>query len=111
MGWTAFNNGKSLGTPGSEGGVIRQDDEHDWGARITLEEGANIAPWSITCGIYGWMFHTRYFGSAEEGNREFEQMKTGLEEVLRLIAKRDDAAPAKQAGASQAIAAFVERFK
>ena len=48
MGWAAFNDGKSLGTSGSEGGTIRRDDEHDLGARVTLEEGGSVAPWSIT---------------------------------------------------------------
>jgi hypothetical protein len=111
MGWTAFDDGQSLGTRGSEGGTVRRDEEHDLGARITLEEGASIAPWSITCGIYGWMFHTRFFGSEEEGNREFEQMKVGLEEVLQVIPLMDDATPEKMSAVSSAIEAFVKRFE
>lgn len=111
MGWTAFDDGKSLGTGGSEGGIIRRDEEHDFGARITLEEGGSVAPWAITCGIYGWMFHTRYFGSGEEGNRDFEQMKVGLEEVLQIVPPKGDASPEKMSAVSSAIEAFVERFE
>lgn len=111
MGWTAFDDGKSLAARGSEGGVIRRDDEHDFGARITLEEGGSNAPWSITCGIYGWMFHTRFFGAGEEGNREFDRMKVGLEEVLRIIPLKAEATPEKLSAVSSAIEAFVKRFE
>src|SRR5688572_4123120 len=111
MGWIAFDDGKSLGTRGSEGGAVRRDEEQEWGARITLEEGGAIAPWSITCGIYGWMFHTRFFGSEEEGNREFEQMRVALEEVLRIIPLENDATPEKMSAVTDAIDAFVKRFE
>jgi hypothetical protein len=111
MGWTAFDDGKSRGKSGSEGGTVRRDEENDLGARITLEEGGSIAPWSITCGIYGWMFHTRFFGTEEEGNREFDQMKIGLEEVLAIIPVKVDATPEKISAVSSAIEAFVKRFE
>jgi hypothetical protein len=111
MGWNAFDDGKSIGTSGSEGGAVQRDEEHDLGARITLEEGGSIAPWSITCGIYGWMFHTRFFGSEAEGNREFEVMKVGLEDVLRIIPLKDDATQEKMSAVSTAIEAFVKRFE
>ena len=111
MGWTALDDGKSLGKSGSEGGIIRRDEEHDLGARITLEEGGSTAPWSITCGVYGWMVHTRFFGSEEQGNREFEQMKVGLEEVLRIIPLKDDATPEKMSAVCPAIEDFVRRFE
>ena len=58
MVWVAVENGATIGTLGSEGGVIERDEEHADGARITIEQGGTIAPYSITCGIYGWMFHT-----------------------------------------------------
>jgi hypothetical protein len=38
--WTAFEDGGSIGETGGEGGVVLRDDEHPWGARITLERGA-----------------------------------------------------------------------
>ena len=111
MGWIAFDDGKSLGKSGSEGGTVRRDEEHDLGARITLEEGGSVAPWSITCGIYGWMFHTRFFGSEEEGNREFDEMKVGLEEVLAIIPLKDDVSDEKVSAVSSGIEAFVKRFE
>jgi len=45
-----FENGRSVGTTASEGGQILLDEEHDAGARMTLERGEQI-PFSITCGI------------------------------------------------------------
>ena len=78
---------------------------------MTLEEGGSVAPWSITCGIYGWMFHTRLFGSEAEGGREFDQMKTGLEEVLAIIPLKDEATDEKMSAVSSAIEAFVKRFE
>ena len=69
MPWTPFHNGQSIGTPGPENGRISRDDEHVLGARITLQQSepnvfARTAPCALTCGIYGWMFHTRFFGNA-----------------------------------------------
>ena len=59
--WHPFEDGASIGQAGSEGGVIVRDDEHPWGARITLERDGGFAPFALTCGIYGWMVHTRWF--------------------------------------------------
>jgi hypothetical protein len=57
------------------------------------------------------MFHTRFFGSEEEGNREFGEMKVGLEEVLAIIPLKDDATDEKMSAVSSAIEAFVKRFE
>ena len=46
--WRPFESGSSIGATGSEGGKILLDEEHDAGARITLEQGPKI-PFSITC--------------------------------------------------------------
>src|SRR5205085_8804251 len=75
MGWSNFDSGKSLGTMGTEDGVIRRDEEHDEGARITMEQGGKTAPWSITCGIYGWTYMTRYFTLEQDCKREYDLMK------------------------------------
>ncbi|MAW97055.1 MULTISPECIES: hypothetical protein [unclassified Leeuwenhoekiella] len=56
--WNPFDQGNSIGTIGSEDGKILKDEENSFGARITLEENGSIAPFSITIGIYGLMFHT-----------------------------------------------------
>ncbi len=83
--WQAFQSGSTIGTSGSESGAIVRDDEHQLGARITLESSAAIAPFAITCGIYGWMFHTRFFSSEAEAILAFDEMKADLDRILNLI--------------------------
>ncbi|MCP3856235.1 MAG: hypothetical protein GY745_13965 [Actinomycetia bacterium] len=61
--------------------MIVLDEEHVDGARITPERDAH-APWSITCGVYGWMVHTRFFSSQDEAAAELERMREGLEILL-----------------------------
>jgi hypothetical protein len=109
--WHPFDKGSTIGTRGSEEGTIGLDDEHDLGGRITLECAAKIAPFAITCGIYGWMMHTRYFSNEEDAGRAVGAMKDALDEILQLIPERDD--PAKDAKVTRvcgAIEAFVGRF-
>ena len=62
MSWQPFDDGKTIGQRGSEKGIIVGDEEHLEGARVTLEQDGEAAPYAITCGIYGWMVHTRFFG-------------------------------------------------
>lgn len=83
--WSEFAEGFSVGTTGTEGGQILRDEEHAGGARVTLEEYGGIAPFSITCGIYDQMLHTRYFSTEREAKREFERMKKDLSKILELI--------------------------
>lgn len=59
-----------------------RDEEHSLGARITLERNTRIAPFAITCGIYGWMLHTRYFSSLDEAEAQYEAMKRALAALL-----------------------------
>ena len=109
MSWTSLDD--EIGGTGSEGGTILLDDEHADGARITLEEGGAIAPFAITCGIYGWMMHTRFFSSREEGVLEFGRMKAALDEILaRIPAKSDAHVEEKMRKVSDAIARFVKQF-
>jgi hypothetical protein len=62
--WSRFVDEKGApAVTGSEGGTIVLDEEHGLGARITLEKDGAIAPFTITCGIYGWMAHTRFFSN------------------------------------------------
>ena len=67
--WQPFENGGTLGQIGSEEGIIVHDEEHSLGARISLERDTIVAPFAITCGIYGWMLHTRYFSSRTKPGR------------------------------------------
>ncbi len=96
--WLAFDHGATLGKRGSEGGVILTDEEYPSGARITLERDGTIAPFSITCGIYGTLVHTRFFSRQDEARAEFAAMKV---ELARLADDGVDAA---------ALERFVERF-
>ena len=111
MGWVTIDNGATIGTQGSEGGVIERDEEHSDGARITIERGGGIAPSSITCGVYGWMCHTRFFGTSQEATQAFEEMKVGLMSILALIPlESDPEADAKRARVVGGIEDFVARF-
>jgi hypothetical protein len=108
--WQPFQNGTTFGQLGSEGGVILRDEEHDSGARITLERDCSHGvPFAVTCGIYGWFFHTRLLGS--EAEAEFSAMLDGLSAIVEIVPRIDDAAAnAKMSAISDAISAFVRRF-
>ncbi len=80
--WYRFDNGSTLSHAGSEGGVIVFDEEHPLGARVTLERDTKAAPFAITCGIYGCMLHTRFFGLESEASSEYGLMKNALSDLL-----------------------------
>jgi len=80
--WHPFSNGATLGQSGSEQGVIVRDEEHTLGARITLECAASVAPFAITCGIYGWMMHTCFLSSEAEAESQYDLMKGSLSVLL-----------------------------
>ena len=109
--WTSIDNGAAIGTRGSENGIIDREEEHTDGARITLERDGSIAPFSITCGVYGWICHTRFFGTAEEAGEAFEAMKVELGNILSLIPlESDPEVDAKRRLIVDAIQDFVARF-
>lgn len=110
MDWAPFDNGATLGSRGSEDGTIDRDEEHPYGARITLEHGSTHAPLAITCGICGWMLHTRFFGSPEEANHQYDSMKVAMQEILAGIPTEAEATPERMSGVSTAIEAFVKNF-
>ena len=111
MSWYPFDEGKSIGQRGSENGVICRDQEHADGARITLEQGGTTAPYAITCGIYGWMFHTCYFGSEPKAQQAFQAMESELAKILTMIpANTDPDADAKSDVVTASISSFVKRF-
>lgn len=104
--WRPFDSGSSVGAVGSEGGRIVLDEQHPGGARITIERGGHTAPFSITCGVYGWMVHTRFFTTEAEARDECAAMKTALSDlVVTLNGTEGDI---EAAGAM--CARFVERF-
>lgn len=77
--WQPLDGGATLGQSGSEGGTIVLDDEHASGARITLErDTAHSVPFAITCGVYGWMVHTRFFSDRQTAQAAVDAMKPDL---------------------------------
>jgi hypothetical protein len=110
MEWLPFENGATLGQRGSEAGVILRDDELEQGARITLERDCSHGvPFAVTCGIYGWFFHTRHLGS--EAEAEYLAMCEGLAAILNIIPRVDNpGGEAKLVAVGQAIQEFVSRF-
>jgi hypothetical protein len=110
-GWSPFDGGRAIGTAGSESGITLADDEHGDGARITLERDTRSAPFAITCGIYGWMMHTRWFGDEAQARRDFDAMKHALGAIARSIPLRSDPdVDARTDAVIDAIGKFVERF-
>jgi hypothetical protein len=102
--WFAYHDGRSIGSVSAEGGVILRDEEHEVGARITLKRGSRYI--SVSCNVYGWMDHTRFFGSVTEAQREYVLMKSSLGNMVNniLLAGKSDLKM------WEAIAEFVRRF-
>ncbi len=84
LGWTVMDNGVTIGAKGSEGGSILLDISHLNGARITLEKDCDNAPFAITLGIYGLMFHTRYEGELGDANEYIMQAKSTINRIFDL---------------------------
>ena len=105
-GWYLYGEGKTAGTRGSEGGTIIRDEEHGDGARITLErETLHRVPFAITCGIYGWMVHTRFFADETTALDAYDEMKRAINSILAMLAHEDDSD-----SVSEAIEQFVEKY-
>ena len=76
--WNPYDEGKTIGEIGSENGAIINDEElSNEEARITLEKGG-YAPFGITCGIYGLMFHTVFAEDYDEAFGKYEEMKIAI---------------------------------
>ena len=73
--WINYKNGNTVGSTGSEGGVILKEEEFDEGCLITLEECKRYH--AITCGVYGAMVHTA-FCSPDESEEIYNNMKKEL---------------------------------
>ena len=105
--WHSFADGATPGLKGSENGETIRDEEHALGARITLEQNTRIAPFAITCGIYGWMAHTRFFSTEDEAVAEYEKMKASLTEIVEQISGPNHG---NRLATEEAIEGFVEAF-
>ena len=102
--WSPYKGGKSIGTVSSEGGVILRDEEHADGGRITLKQGSNFI--SVACNVYGFLDHTRFFGTIVEAQREYLNMKLGMNELMDAVV----AAESSKVKIWEGIAIFVRRF-
>jgi hypothetical protein len=94
--WHAFDDGRTVGTAGSEGRIV-VDEEHPAGIRVTLEEKGE-ARYSVTCGIAGSMVHTCFFGSERAARDSLVRMKSRLLQIADTLptgeADRQDWGPA-----------------
>lgn len=107
--WYSAEEGATIGQQGSEQGMIERDEEHALGARITLERKTSVAPFAITCGIYGWMMHTRYLDDQAEAEAQYDAMKSSLDELLvaaEKTAEEDGGRKVLMDGVSKFVAAY-----
>lgn len=102
--WSAFNQGRSIGTVSPEGGRILFDEEHKDGARLTLKRGNGYI--SISLNVYGWFDHTRFFSLESESQREYRTMRAAVNDMMAIIS-REDISDLK---IWEAISEFVRRF-
>lgn len=82
--WTKYNRGSSIGTTGSEGGKIIEDFECNDGARVTIERDGDIAPYCVTLGIYGLMFHTHFASTEIDAKMFMDFSMQKIDEVFSL---------------------------
>jgi hypothetical protein len=108
MDWELFDGGPR----GSEGGVVVADEEYRGSSRITLERDASsrIAA-AITCGIYGWMMHTRFFSNLDTARQAYDAMKIDLAGIVEQIPLENDPDGRRRfPEIFDAIKAFVEQY-
>jgi hypothetical protein len=101
MTWRTFDEGRTIGTRGTEEGTILSDHAHELGARITLEAGCRAIPFAITCGVSSLMVHTVYASSREEAESLLASMRGDLERLVSL----------KHPEAEAAASEFVRRYQ
>lgn len=77
--WKDYENGYTIGTIGSEQGIIIKDEQFNECCRITIEKCEKY--YAITCGIYGLMCHTT-FVDEEEYIIKYNEMKKDLQTFL-----------------------------
>lgn len=85
--WYKADNGETIGTIGSEGGIIINDEEYSEICRITLEKCSRY--FAITCGIYGAMVHT-VFGDEDNIYSTYNRMKQDLQVFIDTDTTEDE---------------------
>ena len=110
--WTAYESGATIGQRGSDDGLIIVDEEYSGSARITLERDVAhlqpAVPFTITCGIYGWMVHTRFFDDEAQAREQLGEMKHALAAIADQLPDGDDDV-ASNAFADK-LAEFIHRY-
>lgn len=84
LAWSDFEDGKTIGTIGSESGTIIKDVENSNGARVTLEKVCGDIPFAITIGIYGLLFHTHYESDLTTAHEYIENTKFRINKIFDL---------------------------
>ncbi len=79
------------------------------GARISLERDTRVAPFVITCGIYGWMLHTRFFASKNEAEMQYSLMKDALSALLQAAEQTAEADGGRKV-LMDGVSEFVEQY-
>ncbi len=134
LGWHVFDNGKSIGKIGSEGGVIVRDEENDAGARVTLEridkrgriQALNIPAieketmisenpgsfFAITMGIYDWMVHTVRLGIDDDLKVKeiFDGLKFDIVKLIEIVQQWNEVGDEKYDLAVKATQDFVDKY-
>ncbi len=110
MTWTPYEDGQTIGGSGTESGRIIVDERHSLGARITVEEDANSAPFVITCGIDAWVARTAFASTRFGAEVCVDEMKSGLSEILALIPDEGAATDEGKAAVRRALETFAESF-
>ncbi len=82
--WIPFDNSKTIGTKGSEGGKIIEDLENIDGARITLEKDCGNIPFAVTLGIYGLMFHTHFDSDLDNAHIFIKNSKSKINKIFEM---------------------------
>jgi hypothetical protein len=112
MSWTPTDASQSIHPRDLNGGILVADYEHDLGARITVEDLGDAAHFAITCGIYGWFFHTRFLTmKREDADAACNEMQTALDRIINSIPLKDDPERDKKCAAvTDSISEFVDHF-
>lgn len=88
--WHDFNKGKTIGKKGSEEGIIIADLENINGARITVERDSAAAPFAITFGVYGLLFHTHFKSQPAQVEDTVGWLKSKINEVFDMYELPED---------------------
>jgi hypothetical protein len=69
-----------------------------------------VAPFAITCGVSGWLVHTRYFDSETEARAQFEAMKAALARMTEAVKSMDNVQVDDTSLVGRLCQEFVEEF-